>query len=128
MNLAPAAQAALLASGIDVHDGEPPTTPAGRYVALFGGSGLATAHRNGTVPHWQNTALRAVCVARTRDGLRDLVADVRQVLTGRRIDPTFGVLRETVEGPELSGGPDGDRRLSMTLTYACLTPSRKETP
>ena len=128
MDLTPAAQTALSAAGIDAHDGTPTSTPAGRYVALFGDSGLAVPHRRGTVPHWQTAGLRAVCVARTAAGLRDLVADVRQALTGRHLAADHGPLREQVAGPELLDGPDGDKRLSMTLTYTCHIPTRKELP
>lgn len=122
MDLVPAAQAALLAASIDAHDGDPVTTPAGLYVALYGDSGLAVPHRVGTVPHWQTAGLRAVCVARTQGGLRDLVADVRQALTGRRLHPDHTPLREQVASPALDGGPPGDRRLSMTLTYTSRLP------
>lgn len=122
MDLVPAAQAALLAEGIDAYDGDPTRTPPGLYVALYGDSGLAVPHRAGTVPHWQTAGLRAVCVARTTSGLRDLLADVRQALTGRRLDPTHTPLVEQVAGPTLDGGPDGDRRHSVTLTYTSRLP------
>lgn len=124
MDLVPAAQAALLAVPIDAHDGDPVTTPAGLYVALYGDSGLAVPHRGvNPVPHWQDAGLRAVCVARTASGLRDLVADVRQALTGRRLHPDHTPLREQVASPVLDGGPAGDRRLSMTLTYTSRIPA-----
>ena len=123
MDLVPAAQAALLAGAVDAHDGDPTTTPASRYVALYGDTGLAVPHRGvGPVPHWQVAGLRAVCVARTTGGLRDLVADVRQALTGRRLHADHTPLREQVASPSLDGGPVGDRRLSMTLTYSCRIP------
>lgn len=126
MDLAPAAQAALSAIGIDAHDGQPQTTPAGRYVALYGDSGLAVPHRVGSVPHWQTAGLRAVCVARTANGVRDLRDDVRQALTGRHLGADFTPLREQIAGPELLDGPEGDKRLSLTLTYTCRIPTRKD--
>lgn len=125
MDLAPAAQAALSAVGIDAHDGKPTTTPAGRYVALYGDTGLALPHRVGRVPHWQTAGLRAVCVSRTLDGLRALVADVRHILTGHALGDSTPLI-EQIAGSVLEDGPTGDTRLSMTLTYTCRTPSRKE--
>ena len=122
MDLVPAAKTALLSAGIDAHDGDPETTPAGRYVALYGDSGLAIPHRRQPRPHWQSSGLLVVCVARTPAGLRALVREVRAALTGVRLDESFGLLNETTPGPELSGGPEGDRRLSMTVTYSCQTP------
>ena len=126
MDLTPAIQAALQAAGVDAHDGDPAATPAGRYAAVYGGTGVAAPHRANQRPHWTTTTARVVCVARTRPGLRDLVADVRHELTGAVLADGFTPLRESLDGPELPGGPPGDVRLSMTITYTATHPTRKE--
>lgn len=120
--LVPAIQAALQAAGVDAHDGEPETTPAGPYAAIYGGTGLAVPHRMNLKPHWVAETARVVLVARTGGGLRALRTLTRATLTGAILDTDFGPLTEQVEGPELKDGPVGDRRLSMTLTYTCHTP------
>ena len=122
MMLVAAIHAALADAEIDAHDGDPEVTPNGRYAAIYGETGLATPHRRNLVPHWLAETARIVVVARTQSGLRDLVKEIRSVLTGRILAPDFGPLLETGPSPQLAGGPQGDIRLSMTLTYSCTTP------
>ena len=117
-----AALIALLRPVIDAHDGKPATTPPGRYAAVYDDSGLARPHRASITAHWVRWTHRVVVVARTRDGLRDAVADVRDVLTSARLTPESSPLIEQVAGPVLTDGPDGDIRHSQTLTYAHHAP------
>lgn len=114
----------LRTAGVDVIDGKPGKTPPGPYVAVFDDSGNATTtHRARTARHvaWTH---RLVCVDRTPQGLRDLVQTVRNSLTGKRPNPAGDLLMEPpgTAGPVIEGGPDGDTRLSKTLTYRHHSP------
>lgn len=113
---------ALLDGVIFAVDGKPATTPPNRYAAIFDDTGNARPERYGTRSHWVRWTHRVVVVARTRDGLRDAVADVRDALTGTRTTPAASPLVEQYAGPVLTDGPAGDIRHSQTLTYSHRTP------
>lgn len=122
MTTTPHILALLTAHGLDAHDGPPHTTPAGPYVAVFDDTG------NGRRTHYDaqtdrvKWTHRVMAVARTRDGLRWAIGQVRGALTDHRPTPEASMLTEQTAGPVLTDGPDGDRRHSMTLTYTHTTP------
>lgn len=113
---------ALIGAALPAFDGPPGTTPNGPYVAVFDDPG------NGSRTHYDAATdrikwtHRVMAVARTRDGLRWAVTQVRDALTDQRPSPGASMLTEQAAGPALTDGPDGDRRHSMTLTYTHTTP------
>ena len=115
--------AALTAAGVAAHDGEPTVAPEGRYVAAWDDTGLRRPARHaGNAPNATYT-YRLMCVARTHDGLRALVDDVTAALTGLRLGGReTSPLVEQFAGPTLTGGPDGDKRHTKTLTYTATFP------
>lgn len=114
---------ALAAAGIDAHDGEPVTPTEGRYVAAWDDTGLRRPARHGGNAPNATYTYRLMCVARTPDGLRALVDDVTAALTGLRLGGReTSPLTEQFAGPALTGGPDGDKRHTKTLTYTAAFP------
>lgn len=123
MNPTAALLALLRGAGIDALDGRPERAPAGLYVAVFDDAGLARTHRPATpAARHVKWTWRLVCVARTTDGLRDLVGRVRDTTSAVRLAPGADPLSEVVAGPVLDDGPTGDVRLSQTITLTTHTP------
>ena len=117
----------LTTAGITVYDGQPQQTPSGSYAAVFDTTGVASPHRLSTRSHWTQQTHRVVLVARTPIGLRDLVATARAALTDHHLTLHTSPLRETVDAPVISDGPDTDKRLSKTLTYSHHSPTERAT-
>lgn len=107
----------LLHADGSAFDGKPEKTPAGPYSVVYDDSGLAPTDRRARTAGVVAWTHRVIAVARTTEGLRDEVARVRNALTGRRPNPAGDLLMEISAGPVLADGPDGDQRLSKTLTY-----------
>ncbi|MGN8636800.1 MULTISPECIES: hypothetical protein [Bacillati] len=102
---------------LTVYDGEPPATPPGRYVCLYYDTGLESERRICAPSAHIRVDVSAVCVARTRPGVRDAVTIVRTALN--RCQP-FGADSAMVEessGPLVTEGPAGDVRMSATLVF-----------
>lgn len=120
--LIPAVIAALEAAGLNAHEGEPSTTPSGMYASVTGEAGLSVPHRAGTRAHWVDDVARVMLIARTPDGRRAAIEQARDALQGAVLIPGSTPLTEVVSGPDLSGGPTGDIRLTATLTYRTRRP------
>ncbi len=109
-------------SSVAAFDGPPTDSPDGPYAAVFDDPG------NGRRIHYDartdrvKWTHRVMAVARTRDGLRWAVTQVRDALTDTRPSVGASMLSELSAGPVLTDGPDGDRRHSMTITYTHTTP------
>lgn len=121
---------ALKAADIDAYDGEPTTTPAGRYVAIWDDTGLRQPDNYAGQARSNDMTFLVMCVAKTTEGLRGLVEDVADVLTGLRLDGDrhTSPLHQEFAAPELIGGPTGDKRRTKTLTYTATFPRRGATP
>lgn len=120
--LLPRTKTRLNTVGIDAHDGHPTVTPDGRYAALFDGDSNLYAHRANNRAAWIRATVVVICVARSRDGCRALVADVRDALCQWLPHPDAEPCTESSAGPILTDGPVGDRRHSITLTYTTTMP------
>lgn len=114
----------LRAASVDAHDGPPNKTPTTHYAVVYDDSGNAATDRRARTAGTVAWTHRIVCVARTPEGLRDLVSDVRAALTGARPHPQGDLLMEPPgsAGPVLTDGPAGDKRLSKTITYRHHSP------
>lgn len=114
----------LRAAGVDAHDGSPASTPGGPYAAVYDDSGNAPTDRRARTSRTVAWTHRVMVVARTPQGLRDVVATVRAALTGARPNQAGDLLMEPPgsAGPVLEDGPAGDKRLSKTLTYRHHSP------
>lgn len=114
---------ALTAADITAFDGEPGTTPAGPYVAVWDDTGLRRPDNYSGAARNNRITFTAMCVARTPEGLRALVQAATDTLTGLRLaGRTSSPLTEPYAAPTLSGGPRGDVRLTKTLTYTATFP------
>lgn len=122
MNNTDAIIALLTAAGVDAHDGEPKATPPGPYCVVYDNPGHRVPHRISTTAHWVDCRHQVVCVARTLPGLRHLIGQATDALTGRHPIPAASPLLEDHVGPVLEGGPVGDRRYTATITYRHETP------
>ena len=113
----------LRTSRLAIHDGPPPVTPDRPYVVFYGSGGLAWQDRYEGGSRTYTYTCRVMCVARTTAGLRDATHAVRELLTDWRPDPhpAASPLWEEVAGPELTDGPTGDERHSITLEYRLTT-------
>ena len=125
MTLTDALIALLTAAGVDAYDGPPPTVPGGtgpRYVSLSVPPGVPSDERLAAPQPNYRTTLTMMCVARTRPGLRALVATVRGALEHQRIGGFLLTERLDTRAPVLTDGPADDVRHSVTLYLTITTP------
>lgn len=110
--------AATLPPTVQAHDGLP-EVPAGSYcyVTFDGGTG---ARRDVARTSQTNHLAHIVCVGIDPTGARFVADRVRNALLDHRLDGNHP-LREEPAGPPLTDGVEGDRRTSITLTYALPT-------
>ena len=120
LTLLDAVVARLETAGLTVYAGEPPESPGPLYVCVYGTPGRVSAQRYGATSTDLRWTVSLVCVGAdlpgallVADRVRDALLDVH-LTVGRATSP----LRETVTGPALTDGPEGDRRTSVTLGYA----------
>ncbi|SDD40977.1 hypothetical protein [Auraticoccus monumenti] len=118
-----AAMQAIVARGraaeLDVYDGKPLVTPPDRYVVAWDDPGRAEAETyDGASSRVENTIVFH-CVARTRDGLRDLVQTVRDTYTDWAPDdrPSSSPMAEVAAQSLKDGGPENDERFSHGIRY-----------
>lgn len=115
---------ALRAAGKTAYDTDVPTSPPASYIIVTDRDlGLAEAHRQSPTAHWTRTTVDVRVVARTINGLRQGVADVRATLTGRRL-PSGAILRELEASPPMTTGTTGDRRHEAVLAYRTTAPTK----
>lgn len=120
---------ALTDAAISGFDGEPQMTPSGPYVAVWDDTGLRQPDVYGGGARNNLVTFRLMCVARTRDGLDHLLHQVTAALTGRRLaGRESSPLTEQYASPALTGGPEGDKRHTKTVTYQTLLPRPSPTP
>ena len=116
------ALAALASAGLTAYDTEPSANPPAGYVLVSDRDpGHAWAHRATPTHHWTTITIDVRAVARTLNGLRDLLADVRAALAGRRISPRLDPLRELEASPYMVTGPIGDQRHEALIAYRTTT-------
>lgn len=122
-----AAILALLAEKVTAYDGRPDTTPAGPYVAVFDDSGLGRRTHYDARTDRVKWTHNVMAVARTHDGLRWVVGQVRDTLTDTRPTPQSSMMVEISAGPVLTDGTEGDMRHSKTIVFTHTT-TRESTP
>jgi hypothetical protein len=107
---------------VEVIDGAPADTPAGPYVCIYDQTGVTrrTKYHGGVTGLYFPFQLS--CVARTTDGLRDLVGVVRRAVLDW--PPAAGATPVVEDGsnPVLSTGVGNDRRLTAPLTMHSYLP------
>ncbi|MGN8690605.1 hypothetical protein ACTND8_11970, partial [Atopobiaceae bacterium HCP3S3_F7] len=86
-----------------------------RYVCLYYDTGLESERRICAPSAHIRVDVNAVCVARTRPGVRDAVTIVRAALSRYQPFGTDSAMVEEASGPLVTDGPPGDVRMSMTL-------------
>lgn len=91
------------------------------YVVVYDDPGLRYRDRYPGTSRKVRWTFSIVCVARTSDGLRRITAQTADALVDRRIGAWGGLITQTAAGPLLEDGPEGDRRLSKTLTFQLTT-------
>ncbi|MGJ8505866.1 hypothetical protein, partial [Glaesserella parasuis] len=84
---------------LTVYDGEPPETPPDRYVCLYYDTGLESERRICAPSAHIRVDVNAVCVARTRPGVRDAVTIVRAALSRYQPFGTDSAMVEEASGP-----------------------------
>lgn len=116
--------AALSAAGLTVCDTEVTDAPPGPYViATERDAGRAERERLTLVAHWTTVTIDVRAVARTQNGLRELIADIRQILTGKHLTPNAGHFYEYEWSPRLKTGALGDERHEMSIGYRAHYPT-----
>lgn len=110
--------------GHAVHDGEPVDDTDRPYICIWDQTGVRIREKYTGGPKRTFFPFQLSCVARTRDGLRDLVAVARTVLGWHPIPGATPVV-EDGSNPILSEGTGSDERLTAPLTMHCYLP--KET-
>lgn len=96
-------------------DGFPKTTPAGNYASVQFDGGVGDRTHIARTDREHHTAL-IICVGLDTVGCRYVTRHVRDALTDWRPDGNHPLV-EIMAGPQLSDGPVGDIRESVTLTF-----------
>lgn len=106
----------------DAYDGPPPATPTRRYVCVYDQTGVPIRHKYPGRPGWLYLPVQISVVTRTRDGLRESVQKVRNLLAGWA--PVTGATPMVEDGtnPILPEGEGNDIRLTAPLTFHCYLP------
>ena len=106
-------------TGLDVYDTEIRDTPAGPYLLLTGDGGLPLYQTLSGTPRKRLHTVQVMAVSGpggTPSACRNIADQASVLLDGWA--PTGGhPLRQVGAGPVLSGGPPGDVRHTITLTY-----------
>jgi len=106
-------------SGLDVYDVEVPDTPAGPYLLVTGDGGVPLYRSLAGTAKRRVHTVQVMAVSGpngTPSACRHIANQAGVLLDGW--SPTGGhPLRQVGAGPILSGGPPGDVRHTITLTY-----------
>lgn len=117
-------------AGLTVFDGEPPSTPTGRYVVVTTNVGTARPDRLAQAGGSRDLRWLLTCktVGRTRPGVRAATDWLRATITDATPTdgPSTGPLLELGGSDMLTDGPEGDRRHSQTLIWGTNTDPRQE--
>lgn len=128
MNAAEFASAVMLRldslpASLSAHDGKPTSIPAGNYCYVVFDGGLGRRVNLSFTSRLDHTAY-IVCVGFDRNGARFVVDAVRRLLLDHRLDGNHP-LTELASGQEITDGPIGDERTSITLTYRLVARSNR---
>ena len=107
-----------LPATVTVVDDLPVTTPAGNYCYVTFDSNQS--HRSAACTDRIRHTAYVVCVGFDAAGARFVVDHVRDALLDHRLNGNHQMTEPSV-GPQLTDGPEGDRRASITLTYQLIT-------
>lgn len=117
--------ARLQAQWFGAYDAEVPTTPAGGHAIVWPSPGTVTSDRIGYRPLNLTAEWRIVCAGYSRSQVMDVVAAVRNRLSGWQPYPESKSSGRVVEvppaGPLLSDTAAGETRFSCTLTFRLST-------
>jgi hypothetical protein len=103
-------------------DDGPAETPRTAYVVLYDTGGPATSSTYAPGAQHLDETFRVLCVARTTETLREVVARVRGQLNEWSPHARASRLVERECGPLLPSGVAGDIRQSQTLVYGYNEP------
>lgn len=115
-------EAAIFPWPVAVFDGAPTSTPSGPYVCIYDQTGVTrrTKYQGGVTGAYLPFQLS--CVARTTDGLRELVAGVRTAVLDWPPVPGASPIVEDGSNPILTSGTGNDLRLTAPLSMHSYLP------
>lgn len=109
---------------VEVFDGPPDDDAQTPYICIWDQTGAATRRKYAAAVDGMFFPFQLSCVARTREGLRQLVGVARTVLMWSPVAGATPIV-EVGSNPILTEGVGNDQRLTAPLTMHCYLP--KET-